>query len=123
MRAVLIFLFVIAVGSLAMFVLYAMVDIRQSLVGVALLGGLALVIGWLVGRTGAIAAPVAFYAGVLGWPSLIHLLCPPEGCTPPPLEAYVLLLGYYWPFLAYATVVGGVGSLIRSHAWRRVLDR
>jgi hypothetical protein len=121
-RALLIFLLVTVVGSFAMFVLYAMVDLRDSLGGLAMLGGLALVIGWLVGRTGGIAAPVAFYAGVMGWPNLVHMLCAPEGCTPTPLEAYVTLLAYYWPFLAYTAVAGALGSLIRGRARRHVLQ-
>jgi hypothetical protein len=117
-RSFLTFLLVISVGSLAMFALYGLIDIRQSLVGVALLGGLAAAIGWLVGRTGAIAAPLAFYVGVMGWPSVVHMYCAPEGCTPTPPEAYVTLLAYYWPFLAYVTLMGLVGSLIRARAWR-----
>jgi hypothetical protein len=119
-RAFLIFLFVIAVGSFAMFALYGLIDLRQSLVGVALLGSVAAAIGWLVGRTGAIAAPLAFYVGVIGWPSVIHMYCAPEGCTPTPLDAYLTLLPYYWPFLAYAALMGAVGSLLRGRAWRVV---
>ena len=120
MRGFLTFLVTVAVASLAMFALYALVDIRQSLVGIVLLGGLAAAIGWLVGRTGAVAAPLAFYVGVIGWPSVIHMLCPSEGCTPTPVEAYVTLLPYYWPFLAYAALMGAIGSMLRGRAWRVV---
>jgi hypothetical protein len=119
-RSFLIFLLVLAVGSLAMFALYALIDLRQSLIGLAVLGGVAAAIGWLVGRTGAIAAPLAFYVGVIGWPSVIHMYCAPEGCTQMPLEAYLTLLPYYWPFLAYATLMGAVGSLLSGRAWRVV---
>ena len=123
MRALLIFIIVVAVGSVAMFALYAAIDISRSLGALALLGGIGALIGWITGRAGAIAAPLAFYAGLSFWPSVIHLLCAPEGCTPPPLEWYVTLVGYYWPLLAYMTLVGGVGSLIRVRAWRRVSPR
>ena len=120
MRGLLTFLVTVAVGSLAMFALYGLIDIRQSLAGIVLLGGLGGLIGWFVGRTGVVAAPLAFYVGVIGWPNVIHMLCPPEGCTPTPLEAYVTLLQYYWPFLAYAALMGAIGSLLRSRAWRVV---
>ena len=123
MRALLVFVLVVALGSIAMFALYAAIDISHSLAALGLLGGMAAVIGLFTGRAGVIAAPLAFYTGVLFWPSVIHLLCPPEGCTPPPLEAYVMLVRYYWPLLVYVAFLGAVGSLIRARAWRRVLDR
>ena len=47
MRALLIFVLVVAVGSLVMFVLYAAMDISRSVGGLALLGLIAVVIGWL----------------------------------------------------------------------------
>jgi len=123
MRALVVFLIVVAFGSLAMFALYASIDISHSLGALGLLGALAAVTGWLTGRAGVIAAPLAFYIGVLFWPSIIDMFCAPEGCTPPPLEAYVTLIAYYWPLLLYVTLAGAVGSLIRARSWRRVLDR
>jgi len=112
------FLVADVLGSLAVFGAYALPPTEA--IRLTLLGLIGLSLGFIVGRLGPVVALVAFYAGLVFWPSVIHLYCAPEGCTPPPAEAYLMMARWYFPFAAYGTVMAIAGSLIRAQAWRRL---
>ena len=103
--------------SLAVFGAYALAPTEA--VRLTLLGLIGLSLGFIVGRLGPVVALVAFSAGLIFWPSVIRLYCAPEGCTPLPAEAYLMMARWYFPFAAYGTGMAIVGSLIRARAWRR----
>ena len=109
----------IAIGSVAIaaFVLFASVDPRSSVTGLAFFAVAGLGTGFLAARRGALAGLLAALLGLL-WPVLFPRLCAPEGCEIA-LIGYPMLVSSFLPVVVLVVASSVLGTWVRGRIVRR----